>query len=161
VTGLAWPSVEWGKYLELGRELVGDGAPIGMIANPRNVVYADYIAQNEAAARRLGVELRNYPAATVPEIREAFVAMARSRLAVAVVGPDAVYTANMRDVCAEAVKDRLAIIGAIKPAAQACAVASLMPDFDYIARRTSWYVDRILRGAKPAELAVEQPDKFV
>ena len=146
---------------ELGRELLGDGAPIGVIANPTNTVYADYIAQNEAAARRLGIRLQSYPAATVVEIGKAFAAMAGKGVSLAVVGPDAVYTANMRDICAEALKYRLAIIGANKVAAGACAVVSFMPDFDYIARRVPWYVDRILRGAKPAELPVEQPDKFV
>jgi len=91
VTGMAWPSIDWGKYLELGRELVGERAPIGVIANPTNTVYANYIAQNEAAARRLGIKLQSYPAATVVEIGKAFAAMAGKGVSLAVVGPDAIY----------------------------------------------------------------------
>jgi len=161
VTGLAWASIDWGKYLELAREFLDDGAPIGVIANPQNLVYTDYIAQNEAAARRLGIKLQSYPAVTMDDIGRAFAAMRTSGITLVVVGPDLRYTANMRDICAEALKDRLAIIGANKVAADAGAVVSLMPDFDYMVRRASWYVDQILRGAKPADLPVEQPDKFL
>ena len=51
VTGLLAPLPEWGKFLELARDAVPGATRVAVIGNPTNVVYADYVAQNEAAAR--------------------------------------------------------------------------------------------------------------
>lgn len=58
VTGIAQPLADWGKWLELAREAVAGATRIAVIGNPTNIVYADYVAQNEAAARQLGLKLQ-------------------------------------------------------------------------------------------------------
>src|SRR5262245_42403852 len=67
VTGLALPLVDWGKWLELAREGVRGARQIAVIANSTNIVYADYVAQNEAAARRLGLQLQMFPVASAAD----------------------------------------------------------------------------------------------
>ena len=94
VTGLALPLVDWGKWLELAREAIRDAKRIAVIANATNIVYADYVAQNEAAARRLDLQLQMFPVSRREDFAEAFAAMKRNRSDALVVGPDALFVSN-------------------------------------------------------------------
>ena len=129
-----------------------------MIGNPTNVVYADYVAQNEAAARTLGLKLQMIPVKHGDELAGAFDAMQRERAEVLVFGPDSVFVNNLDTILEWARALKLPVIGPILPAAQRGALVSYGLDFREASRQAATYADRLLRGVKPAELPFEQID---
>ena len=160
VTGSALPPIDWGKWLELARESVSGASRIAVIGNPDNLVYADYVVQNEAAAKRLGVRLQMLPVARAEQLDEAFVAMKREKAAALVVGPDALYVSRMQEICDRALTSRLPLIGPSGRAAERGALIGYGLDGRNAWRGAATYIDRILRGAKPGDLPVAQPTKF-
>jgi len=160
VTGLAQPLVDWGKWLELAQESVRGARQIAVIANSTNIVYADYVAQNDEAARRLGLQLQMLPVARTEDFADAFAAMKRKGANALVVGPDPLFTSNMQTIIDLALAHRIPVIAAIRRFAELGAMVSFGINFKYISRRIAVYVDKILRGTKPADLPVEQPERF-
>ena len=160
VTGSALPPIDWGKWLELVRESVSGASRVAVIGNPSNRVYADYVAQNEAAAKRLGLQLQMLPVARAEQFDEAFVAIKREKAEALVVGPDALYISQMQEISDRASINRLPLIGPNRRAAEMGALIGYGYDFRNSWRRAPAYIDRILRGAKPSDLPVEQPNKF-
>jgi putative tryptophan/tyrosine transport system substrate-binding protein len=160
VTGLALPLVDWGKWLELAREGVRGARQIAVIANSTNIVYADYVAQNEAAARRLGIELQMLPVVRAEDFVDAFAAMKRESARALVVGPDPLFISNMQKIIGLAAAHRLPVVAANRRYAELGAMISYGTDFNYVFRRAASYVDKILRGTKPSDLPVEQSDRF-
>ena len=160
VTGIAIAPLDWGKWLELARDAVPGATRVALIANPSNPTYADYAARNEAAAQRLGLALQLIPVSRVDELPAALAAMKRERAAVLVFGPDGLYFSTMTQIIERAQAQRLAVIAPFRLAPQLGALASYGADPRHALRRAASYVDRILKGAKPADLPVEQPDRF-
>jgi len=159
-TGIAYPVINWGKWIELARDCVGTASRVALIANPANTTYADYIAQNEAAAQQLGVRLQILPVARAEELVAAFSAMKREHASALIFGPDTLYTAQLKEIIEMARTNRLPVIAPDRRAGELGALISFGTDFKYILRRAAAYADKILRGAKPADLPVEQPNKF-
>jgi len=160
VTGLLASLPEWGKFLELARDAVPGTTRVAVIGNPTNVVYADYVAQNEAAARTLGLKLQMIPVKHGDELAGAFDAMQRERAEVLVFGPDSVFVNNLDTILEWARALKLPVIGPILPAAQRGALVSYGLDFREASRQAATYADRLLRGVKPAELPFEQIARF-
>lgn len=160
ITGLALPLVDWGKWLELAREGVRGAMRVAVIANSTNIVYADYVAQNESAARSLGLQLQMYPVARVEDFADAFAAMKRESASALIVGPDPLLTSNMPRIIDLARTNRLPVIATNRRFAELGAMISYGTDIRYVLRRAAEYVDRILKGTKPADLPVEQPARF-
>ena len=160
ITGLALPLVDWGKWLELAREGVRGAMRVAVIANSTNIVYADYVAQNESAARSLGLQLQMYPVARVEDFADAFAAMKRESASALIVGPDPLLTSNMPRIIDLARTNRLPVIATNRRFAELGAMISHGTDIRYVLRRAAEYVDRILKGTKPADLPVEQPARF-
>ena len=160
VTGLALPLVDWGKWLELAREAVPDAKTIAVIANSTNIVYADYVKQNEKAAQRLGIQLQILPVTSVDDLADAFAAMKRERANVLVVGPDSLFISSMQRIVDLAQADRVPLIAPARPFAERGATISFGTNLNYVFRRAATYVDKILRGMRPADLPVEQPERF-
>ena len=160
VTGLAWPLVEWGKWLELARELVPGGSRLSIIANPMNTTYADYVSQNEAAAEKLGIKLQILPVASAGEFPAAFASIKQAKAAALVTGPDALYATHGGKLSELALTHRVPYIASLRTAAEAGALLSYGVDLSYMWRRAAMYADRILRGTRPGELPVEQPSKY-
>jgi putative ABC transport system substrate-binding protein len=160
VTGLAQPLVDWGKWLELAQEGVRGATRIAVMANSTNIVYADYVAQNEDAARRLDLQLQMLPVTRAEDFAAAFAAMKRERAMGLVVGPDALFISNMQMIIELAQANHLPIIAANRRYAELGALLSYGTDVKYMYRRAATYADKILKGTKPAALPVEQPAKF-
>jgi putative ABC transport system substrate-binding protein len=160
VTGVARPLVDWGKWLELTRECVPAVTRIAVIANVTNIVYADYVAQNEDAARRLGLQLQMLPVRRAEDFAGAFAAITRKKAGAIVVGPDYLLVENMPSIIDFALSQRLPLITAARTDVRHGALMSSSVDGKYVRRRAATYVDKILRGAKPADLPVEQPSRF-
>jgi putative ABC transport system substrate-binding protein len=160
VTGSALPPIDWGKWLELARESVAGAARIAVIGNPDNRVYADYVDQNEAVAKRLGVQLQMLPVARADQLDEAFADIKRQKATALVVGPDALYATRMQEISDRALANHLPLIGPNRRAAELGALIGYGLDTRSTWRATARYIDRILKGAKPGDLPVEQPAKF-
>ncbi len=160
VTGIALPVVDWGKWLELAREAVPGLTRVAVLGNSTNVVYADYALQNEAAARRLGLRLQMLPVKAVEDFADAFAAIRREQAAAVVVGPDQLFAANIDQVVSFTQASGLPLIGANRLMAERGATISYGIDYSFTMQRAAVYVDKILRGAKPADLPVEQPSRF-
>ena len=97
---------------------------------------------------------------TAPELEGAFTAMARARAQAVVVLGTAIFLAERQHVAALAIKHRLPTMSMIKDIVEAGGLMSYSPNWDDLYRRGAIYVDKILKGAKPADLPVEQPTKF-
>jgi putative ABC transport system substrate-binding protein len=160
VTGLTLPAIDWGKWLELVRESVSGASRVAVIGNPSNRLYADYVAQNEAAAKLLGLRLQMLPVARAEQFDEAFAAIKKERADALVVGPDGLYISRMQEISDRASTSRLPLIGPNRRAAEMGALIGYGYDFRNAWRKVPAYIDRILRGAKPSDLPVEQPNKF-
>ena len=160
VTGQALPAIDWGKWLELAHQTVAGMSRVAVIANPSNLVYADYVAQNEAAAQRLGLRLQMLPVARAEQLDEAFNAIKREKAGALVVGPDSLYLQRMQEISDRASASRLPFIGPNRRAAELGALIGYGYDYRNAWQGVAVYVDRILRGAKPSDLPVEQANKF-
>lgn len=162
VTGTSTLSADVvGKQLELVRELLPGVSLAAALWNPANRVFQQQqLEQASAAAGRLRMQLKYFDARTPDEIDRAFPAMSKERAAVLVVLGDPLFASHARRIADLAVRHRLPTVSATRPFAEAGVMATYGPDFADAYRRAAAYVDRILKGAKPADLPVEQPTKF-
>ena len=160
VTGLVAPLPDWGKYLELAQEAVPGLKRIAVIGNPENVGYADYVSQNEAAARRLALQLQMIPISQAGELARGFEAMIHARAEALVFGPDRVFVGNLKEIIERARAVKLPLIAPLRPAAEAGALLSYGVDGRWLYKHAAIYADKLLRGSKPADLPIDQPTRF-
>jgi putative ABC transport system substrate-binding protein len=152
-----------GKRLELLQEAVPGLARVAVLTNPtmRPGRNRELIASLSAAARARGLELRIFEVTRTEEIAGAFAAVARARVGALLVRADTqVLEPNRALVVVMSVRHRLPAMYPGRFYAEAgglMSYASSVPGFHH---RSAWYVDRILKGAKPADLPVERPTKF-
>jgi putative ABC transport system substrate-binding protein len=148
------------KHLEILVASVPRLSRVAMLANPANASYATLQAQVQAAARTAGVDVLSAHARTPQEIESAFPAFARERVGAVLVASDALFTQQIEQLALLAQQYRLPLIGAFRQYADAGALMSYGPNFRDEFRRAATYVDKILKGAEPRNLPVEQPTKF-
>ncbi len=159
VTGLtsdASPEL-WAKYLALLREVVPRLSRVGVLGQVASQVG---FAELDAASRKLGVALEVADLRRPEDMDSAFATMFGKRVEalLVVVGP---LTYLLRQEIADAaLKHRLPAMTNARQFAQAGLLMSYGPDLDDLYRRAAIYVDKILSGAVPADLPVEQPTKF-
>jgi putative ABC transport system substrate-binding protein len=113
-----------------------------------------------AAARTLAVTILPLEVRSIDEIERAFVTMAQQRPDAIIVVPDAVLNSHRERMAALAIQHRLALVGSSRFFAEAGALASYGQNYATHRRRATAYIDKILKGAKPAELPIEQPTTF-
>ena len=161
VTGLSLmhPEVS-GKRLQLLKEVVPNVSRVAVLANPSTSSLQPLLRETQAAARTLGVQLQVVEVRGPTELNSAFSAMTRDRARALVVLPDPIYQDQRGQIAALAVKSRLPAIFAWREAVDAGGLMSYGASLPDIFRRAAVYVDKILKGAKPAELPVEQPTRF-
>ena len=92
--------------------------------------------------------------------RHAFAAIARERIRAVVVLGDPVFVSHRKKIADLAVKRRLPAVGGTRDHVEAGGLMAYGPSYADMYRRTAYYVDRILKGMKPADLPIEQPTKF-
>src|SRR5437773_12567991 len=114
----------------------------------------------EAAARTLGVRLQTLEARVPQEIDRAFAAMTRERAGALVVLTDSIFTNQRRQIAALAAERRLPAVYGNSEHAEAGGLVAYGANFRDLERRAATFVDKILKGAKPADLPVEQSTKF-
>jgi len=162
VTGLSALSPELsGKRLGLLRELVPGLARVAIIWNPdvRGALF-DY-KETEAAARSMRLQLQSVEVSRGEDLDRAFSAVTNQRAqALIVQTPNPVLFANRSQVASFAQRTRLPSMYGQKEFADAGGLMSYGASTTDLFRRAATYVDKILKGAKPADLPVEQPTKF-
>ena len=158
VTGLSLQSVETtGKRLEVLRELVPSSAPVVVVwdRGTRN-----YWEAAEAAARERGWKLVSLEIQDVGEIEGVFKAATGARAGALLLSAAALLFPHARRVAEVAARSRLPTMYELRPYVEAGGLISYGADVVDIWRRAGVFVDKILKGAKPADLPVEQPSKF-
>ena len=161
ITGLSDISSELsGKRLELLREAVPGLSRVAVFWNPevRGAVL-DYKG-TENAARSLRLELQSVEVSRAEDLDRAFSAVTSQRAQAVVVLPNPVVFANGPQIASFAQRNRLPSMYPQKEYVDAGGLISYGPSLSDLFRRAATYVDKILKGAKPAELPVEQPTKF-
>jgi putative tryptophan/tyrosine transport system substrate-binding protein len=145
-----------GKLLGLLREAVPSAARIGMLANAADPFHVRLIEQIDVANRSVKIDLRIFKVSGPGEIAAAFAAMAAARIDAAIIQP----TLPRKDVISHAFKQRLPTASPILGFAQDGGLLSYSGNFVEQFKLAASYVDKILKGAKPADLPVVQPTKF-
>ena len=150
-----------GKQLQLLKEVVPKVSRVALLRNPANPASAAGLRDAEAAARAFGVRLQALEARDPQEIDSAFAAMTRERAGALLILPDPIFGNQRRQITELAAKRRLPVIyGGTPEYAEAGGLMVYGPNELDLHRRAAIYVDKLLKGAKPADLPVEQPTKF-
>ena len=162
VTGVSYSvGVETiGKGLELLKEIVPNVRRVAILSNPGNPLYAPAVRDVKVAARSLGVQLQLLEARGPTEFDGAFAAMAKERVGGLFVVADTMFNLHRARLVELAAKSRLPAAYGTRDAVEAGGLMSYGPSLPDLFRRGATYVDKILRGAKPADLPVEQPISF-
>jgi putative ABC transport system substrate-binding protein len=148
-----------GKRLELLKAVVPKVSRVALLRNPGNPADTAMLGEVEAAARALGVRLQTLEARNSQEIDSAFAAMTRERAGALLILPDGVFLSQRSQIADLAVKRRLPSIYGTEYA-EAGGLMSYGANYLDLERRAATFVDKILKGAKPADLPVAQPTKF-
>jgi putative tryptophan/tyrosine transport system substrate-binding protein len=149
-----------GKRLELLRELVPSLSKVAVLWNPANSAEVAAVKATETAALSLGMSLVIERASNPSEIDRAIAAVTQSGAKSIVVLPDPMFLANRAQLVELIRKARLPAIYMETGFVAAGGLISYGPNFTELFRRAAAYVDKILKGAKPGDLPVEQPTKF-
>jgi putative tryptophan/tyrosine transport system substrate-binding protein len=163
ITGLSFLSAELpGKRLELLKEAVPQSTRIAVVANPAFPAYASTLDNLTVAARALGVHLHVVEVRRADELETAFAAMPQAGVDAVMALEDAVLLNGQRGrvVADLAATHRLPVMYGWREWVVAGCLMSYGPNELDTNRRAAVYVDKILKGAKPADLPVEQPTKF-
>jgi putative ABC transport system substrate-binding protein len=154
-----------GKRLELLKEAVPKLARVAVLYDPASLsTPASVLEMKEllpAAARGMGLTLQPWEVRSANDFDKVFAAMGKQRPdGLCVTSAGGVMRPNIKRIAGFALKSRLASVYALREAVDAGGLLSYGADEADSYRRVAYYVDRILKGVKPADLPVEQPTKF-
>ncbi len=161
VTGLSLQSSQLaGKRLQLLTEIVPKLARLVVLSNPANPSHALALQEMRAAAQSFGVGLGVVGASAPDKLDSAFATVAAMRADCLVVLPDAVFFGQRRQIVAHTAASHLPALFPEKEVVEAGGLMAYGPSVPASFQRAAAYVDKILRGANPANLPVEQPTTF-
>jgi putative ABC transport system substrate-binding protein len=149
-----------GKQVQLLKEVVPKVSRVALLMNPANPSSARFLREAEAAAQALGVRLHTLEARNPQEIDSAFAALTSERAGALLILPDGVFLSQRSQIAELAAKRRLPSMYLVREYAEAGGLMSYGANFLDLMRRAATFVDKILKGAKPADLPVAQPTKF-
>jgi putative ABC transport system substrate-binding protein len=162
VTGLTYGvgSNIYGKDLELLREVVPKVRRVAVLSNPASPSQPLILSEVKGAARSLGLQLHLVEARGPGDFDAVFSVMAKERVGALFVVQDPAFSPQRGRLADLAVKNRLPSIFTQREDTEAGALMSYGPSLSDLFRRGAIYLDKILKGAKPADLPVGQPTKF-
>jgi len=161
ITGLSSLSSEIsGKQLELLKEIVPRLSRVAVIGNSTNPGNAQALKETELAAGAFGVQLQYVDVLDPKDIETAFGAASKGHADAVLVLTSAVTNSHRKQIVELAVKNRLPAIYYTAEWVEGGGLMNYGASFTDLYRHAATYVDKILRGAKPADLPVEQPTKF-
>jgi putative tryptophan/tyrosine transport system substrate-binding protein len=161
VTGVSSLSPDLvGKQLEVLKEVLPTLSRVAVLWNPANPANALNVREAEVAAQALGVQLHRVEARDPEAFDRAFAAMTRAHAGALLVIGDRVFRQHRSRLAELAAMSRLPTMHTIRAYVEAGGLMSYGYNSLDLNRRAAYYVDRILKGTKPADLPVEQPSKF-
>jgi ABC-type uncharacterized transport system substrate-binding protein len=161
MTGMSWLSFELvGKRLELLKEAVPRVSRVAILSNPQHPGEQRELRETQSTARAMGMILDYYQTRTRTEFEAAYEAISKQDVSGLLVFPEGVTLANRLGIIDFATKRRLPSMLGWKEYVEAGGLMSYGPNRDESFRRIAVYVDKILKGTKPADLPVELPTKF-
>ena len=161
VTGLALLTGELGgKRMELLKEAVPKLARVAFLYDPTAPGSVREVKEVPVAARALGLTIQSWEVRAADDFDRAFAAMGKQRLDGLYVPGGRLFSDNQKRIIGFALKSRLPSVYGRKEAVDAGGLMSYGADIADSYRRVAYYVDKILKGAKPTDLPVEQPTKF-
>jgi putative tryptophan/tyrosine transport system substrate-binding protein len=161
VTGLSLMSPDLsGKRLELIEKIVPDIARVAIIWNSDNPYPALVFRQTENAARQLKLEAQSLEVRTPDDVNNALESAVREKANALITVEDPLTVNHRKQIADFAAKNRLPTMSGLREYVDAGGLLSYGPSLADLYRRAAGYVDKILKGAKPSDLPVEQPTKF-
>jgi putative ABC transport system substrate-binding protein len=161
LTGLSSvaPDLE-GKRLELLREILPHLSHVAVLLNSSNLFHETGVRQAREAAQLLQIKLQFLDVQKGEALDGAFAAITRERPEAVLIFADRVFLHNRTRIIEFIAKSHLPSVNAYRELVEAGGLMSFGPSYSYMHRQAAQYVHKILRGAKPADLPVEQPVKF-
>jgi putative ABC transport system substrate-binding protein len=161
ITGLTNIAAELaGKRLELLKETIPKLSRIALLWEPKNAGSAQTWKESQLAARELGLQLHSLEVSSAAQFEGAFKDAIKSRSAAVAVTPMVLASSNRKQIVELAVKNRLPAMYYRDSFVESGGLMSYGADLTDHFMRAAAYVDKILKGSKPANLPVEQPTKF-
>jgi putative tryptophan/tyrosine transport system substrate-binding protein len=161
VTGVSFLSLELaGKRLELLQEVVPRLSRVAILANPEHPGESAELRQSQTGAERLGLKVQYVPVRRAGDFEAAFNRIEREGAEAIVAFPDVLIMSQARTIAEFATKRRIPAVSGWGSFAVAGNLMTYGPNLDESYRIIAGYVDKILKGAKPADLPVEQPTRF-
>jgi putative ABC transport system substrate-binding protein len=161
ITGLSSIAGDIGpKLLEMLLSIVPKLSRVAILVNLANSSHTTMLKNIQAAGQRTNVRILSADAENAREIENAFSAMTREKTGAVIVARDALFIQQTRKIAELAMKHRLPSIGQLREYAEAGGLMSYGQELADNYRRASTYVDKMLKGATPGDLPVEQPTKF-
>jgi putative ABC transport system substrate-binding protein len=148
------------KRLQFLKELVPGLARVAVLRNPTVAAHATFWRETEVAARTLGLALQPLDVRGPEDFEAAFAAAARGNAQALIAFDDSVTLAHRPRIAALAASSRIPAMYGFREFPDEGGLMSYGPSFVDLFRRAATFVDKILKGAKPADLPVEQPTKF-
>ena len=149
-----------GKRLQLLKDSIPGLSRVGLLVNPNALITRPYIEDSQVAAAKLGLTLHVFEARSVDELEPAFDKMAAAGMQAVAIMTDSLFYQGRAIIPKLALERRLPTCAFSRETLEPGALMSYGPDILTVLRRTAIYVDKILKGAKPGELPVDQPTKF-
>jgi len=161
MTGLTFMAAELnGKRLEMLRDIIPDLRRVAIVANPEHPGSHLERAYSEGIARRLGVTIQYFPTPSADDLTRAFAAMAQQPPQAISLFADGFAIQNRQSIIDFGMSHRAPVVSGWPVFAHSGALCTYGPRLTDSYRRLASYIDRILKGAKPADLPIEQPTKF-
>ena len=158
LTGLSLMTVDISpKHVELLKIMMPKLSRIGVFINPGNSSHRVYLKSVQAAAQQVGIRILPVEAGTPEEIERGFAAMTRERAEAVIFAADSFYIHQRRQTAALALKSKIPSMFYTREQVEAGGLMSYGQNLSDFNRRAATYVDKILKGAKPADLPIEQP----
>jgi putative ABC transport system substrate-binding protein len=161
LTGMTFLGIELiGKRIEILKEAVPSMGRLAILANPHHAGGQAELAESRAVARRFGVTLQYLPVTTVRDFDGAYDAMTRERAEAIVAFPDGLIMSQAKAIAEFATRRRIPAMSGWDQFAVDGNVMTYGPNLRASWRQIAMYVDKILKGASPADLPVELPTKY-
>jgi putative ABC transport system substrate-binding protein len=161
LTGLSLLTLELSaKRLQLIAEIVRDAPRVAVLINPANSSHAVFLEETMAAATAMRIQIQALKARNPDEIEQAFADTSRERANALIVFDDPVIWSHRKQVVALAQRTRLPVMYGYSEFVSEGGLISYGPHRPDLYRRTATYVDKILKGAAPADLPIERPTRF-
>lgn len=161
VTGVSVQQPEFAsKSLDLFRQILPEAKRIGVLTNPRNASLPPVIEQMRSAAQALGLEMQVIHVGSASQFDQAFREAETMRLAGMIILRDAMFMTEARRLSILAATARIPTMGGDNSFPESGALSSYSPSTPDLLRSAAVLVDKVIKGANPSDLPVEQPSKF-